>query len=122
MLTPKQKKAIKLMVSGELKQKEIAGEIKVSEQSICAWKKDREFMEEYNRLLTIEIQSAAGKAFKKQKELLAAKSEMVQHMAAKDILDRAGYKPKDKMEVSASLETEITKLDNLIEQIKGEEE
>lgn len=119
MLTPKQKKVIRLMVSGEKTQKEIALEIKVSEQSICAWKKDKEFMEEYSHLLNIEIQSAAGKAFKKQKRLLSAKSEMVQHLAAKDILDRAGYKSKDKMELSGTLETEKNKLDDLLKQIKG---
>ncbi|CVI73277.1 Bacterial regulatory proteins, luxR family [Clostridiales bacterium CHKCI001] len=38
MLTPKQRKCLELMVSGDLKQKEIAAQIKVSEQTICAWK------------------------------------------------------------------------------------
>lgn len=44
MLTPKQKKCVELMVSGELKQKEIAAQINVSEQTICAWKKNADFM------------------------------------------------------------------------------
>ena len=40
MLTLKQRKCLELMVSGDLKQKEIAAQIKVSEQTICMWNND----------------------------------------------------------------------------------
>lgn len=39
--------------------------------------------------------------------------------AAKDFLDRAGFKAVDKMELTGTLETEKTKLDDLIRQIRG---
>lgn len=106
MLTPKQKKCIELMVQGDLQQKEIATLIKVSEQTICNWKKTvPEFMQEYNRLLKQSIQSVASKAFHTQTRLLNAKSEMVRYMASKDILDRAGFKSTDKLEVEGNINT-----------------
>lgn len=39
--------------------------------------------------------------------------------AAKDFLDRAGFKTKDKLEISGLTE-EQTKLDNLLQQMRGE--
>ena len=48
MLTSKQRKCLELMVSGEFTQKEIAERVKVSEQTICNWKKDTVFMQEHD--------------------------------------------------------------------------
>lgn len=99
MLTPKQKRCIELMVSGELKQKEIAAQIKVSEQTICTWKKNTDFMAEYESLLRNKMRSLAATAFQTETKLLKARSEMVRLMAAKDILDRAGFKPEDNINI-----------------------
>lgn len=63
MLTPKQKKCIELMVSGNLKQKEIAAQINVAEKTICAWKKNMDFMAEYDSLLRSKMRSLAAAAF-----------------------------------------------------------
>lgn len=38
--------------------------------------------------------------------------------AAKDFLDRAGFKPTDKVDVSGSLDTGLNKLDFILEQLK----
>jgi transposase len=97
MLNKKQKRCLELMAQGNYSQKEIASQIKVSEQTICNWKKDKEFTTELSYLVRISIQSLAAKAFKTQTKLLDAKSEMVRYMAAKDILDRAGFKATDKL-------------------------
>ena len=43
MLKPKQKKCIEMLVCGAYSQVQIAREIKISEQTICNWKKDDEF-------------------------------------------------------------------------------
>lgn len=99
MLTSKQKKAIEMMASGQFKQTEIAGRVNVSEQTICNWKKNPEFMAEYDRLIRQGFQTLAAKAFMTQVSLLNAKTEMVRHLAAKDILDRAGYKPDNKIDL-----------------------
>lgn len=108
MLTPKQKKCIELLITGTMTQKEIAEVIHVSEQAICNWKKKEEFNAEYDAMMRSCIQSFAAKAFKTQTDLLKAKSEMVRYMVSKDILDRAGYKPVEKVEMDADMDLNIT--------------
>lgn len=100
MLTAKQKKCLELMIEGKLKQKEIAAQIKVSEQTICTWKKNADFMAEYESMLKGCMKSLAASAFQTEINLLNAKSEMVRLMSAKDILDRAGFKPDDNLTVN----------------------
>ena len=90
MLNSKQKKCIALMVD-DIKQKEIAKMLNVSQQTICNWKKNEEFMTEYNSSLKSSMKDIAPKAFKTEVSLLSARSEMVRLMAAKDLLDRAGF-------------------------------
>lgn len=99
MLSAKQKKCIELMSSGEFTQKEIAQKINVTEKTICAWKKVDEFMLELDNLIVISIRSVSAKAFKTQTRLLDSNNDMVRYMAAKDILDRAGFKPDNKLKV-----------------------
>lgn len=87
------------MATGCYNQKEIAKKIDVSEVTICNWKKNDEFMKAYAKSLKDSMKSVAAMAFKTEKELLKARSEMVRLMTAKDILDRAGFKPKDQQEI-----------------------
>ena len=56
-------------------------------------------------MLKQSIRSIASEALRTQKKLLNAKSEMVRYMAAKDILDRAGFKATDKLEVEENIST-----------------
>ena len=91
------------MALGELTQKEIASRINITEKTICAWKKDKEFMSELNSLVRISIQSLAAKAFRTHANLLNAKNEMIRYMVAKDILDRAGYKPDDRLKIDGAI-------------------
>ena len=46
------------------------------------------------------MKDVAAKAFNTEAALLKAKSEMVRLMAAKDILDRAGFKPDENINIS----------------------
>ena len=108
MLSKKQKKCIEMMLCGDFTQKEIAAEIKVSEQTICSWKKNiPEFMEEYELALREGLKEAAAKAFRTQVNLLNSKNPMTRHMAAKDILDRAGFKAEDKLNINGSAPVRI---------------
>lgn len=109
MLKPKQVKCLQLMVRGDMTDKEIAETINITQKTICDWKKNSaEFQEEYNRLMRSSLQYAAPKAFRKQMELLKSKNDMVAHLAAKDIMDRAGFNPTDKVELDADMELNIT--------------
>ena len=114
MLSEKQKNCIDLMLFGNFSQKQIAKKLKVSEQTICKWKKNSEFAKEMTVRNRIEINFSVSKAIKKITDLLNAKSEQVQLAAAKDILDRAGYTaPKEEIDTA-----QLDKLDNILEEIK----
>lgn len=92
------------MVKGELTDKEIAEAINITQKTICDWKKNsKEFQAEYNALMRHSLQYAAPKAFQKQLSLLKSKNDMVAHLAAKDIMDRAGFKAPEKVEVSGEI-------------------
>lgn len=102
MLSPKQKKCVKMLIEGTYTQKEIAEAVKVTEQTVCNWKKDAEFMEFYNEQVRQGIISLTGAAVQTQKRLLNAKSEMVQFQVSKDILDRAGFAADDNINISSN--------------------
>lgn len=109
MLKPKQVKCLQLMLQGDMTDKEIAETINITQKTICEWKKNsKEFQEEYNRLMRCSLQYAAPKAFNKQLSLLKSKNDMVAHLAAKDIMDRAGFNPSDKIEFEPDTELNIT--------------
>ena len=100
VLNPKQKKCIEMMVEGSFTQKQMAEALNVSENTICNWKKNDEFMGEYNTTLKSSINQVAAKAFNTQMKLLNARSEMVRYMVAKDILDRAGFKASENVNLN----------------------
>ncbi len=109
MLKPKQIKCLELMVRGDMTDKEIATSINITQKTICEWKKkNKEFQEEYNNMMRSSLQFAAPKAFRKQLSLLNSKNDMVAHLAAKDIMDRAGFNPIDKVEADVDTTLNIT--------------
>lgn len=108
MLKPKQIKCLQLMIKGEMTDKDIADAINITQKTICEWKKNcKEFQDEYNSLMRSSLQYAAPKAFRKQLSLLQSKNDMVAHLAAKDIMDRAGFNPTDKIELDADMDLNI---------------
>jgi len=102
MLTEKQQKCVFLMITTNKTQKQIAKEIQISENSICDWKKDREFKEEIQRQMKDNFGSLAIEAQQELKKLLKSKNDNIRMQAIKDVLDRAGYKPIDKAEISGT--------------------
>ena len=109
MLKPKQIKCLEMMIRGDMTDKEIAEAINITQKTICEWKKNnKEFQDEYNSLMRSSLQYAAPKAFRKQMSLLNSKNDMVAHLAAKDIMDRAGFNPTDKVELEADMDLNIT--------------
>lgn len=107
MLTESQIKCISLMITDNKTQKQIAREINVTEKTICKWKKDKEFKEEIQRQMKENFGSLAIEAQQELKKLLKSKNENVKMQAIKDILDRAGYKPIDKIEATATSKVEL---------------
>lgn len=107
MLSEKQIQCINLMVIENKTQKQIAKELKVTEQTICNWKKDKEFKNEIEKNIKENFGSLALEAQKELKKLLKSSNEYIKMQAVKDILDRAGYKPVERREIKD--DTEKTK-------------
>ncbi len=108
MLKPKQVKCLELMIKGNMTDKAIAESINVTQKTICEWKKkDKEFQDEYNSLMRNSLQYAAPKAFRKQMSLLNSRNDMVAHLAAKDIMDRAGFGAVEKIDMNADMDMEL---------------
>lgn len=102
MLKLKQRRCIELFVESKKSQKEIAKELRVTENTISNWKKNEEFMEEYTDAIRNRIKYVSAKAFQKEVKLLSAEDEKVQFWAAKDLLDRAGFKPEDNVNIGGA--------------------
>lgn len=117
-MKPKQKKCIELMVLGTKTQAEIARELKVTEQTICNWKKDGKFVAELEKANHIVINSLVPRAINKTAALLNAESEQVQLAAAKDILDRAGYKPPKEVKADIGITKPGEKLADVFAQLQ----
>ncbi|MCS8562725.1 hypothetical protein EFJ78_02040 [Pediococcus pentosaceus] len=101
-MSPKKQKAIELMFNAKLSQKDIADEVGVHETTLSKWKHDddyKEYMEKYARET---ISRSSGKALGTMIGLLNARSELVRFNAAKDLLDRAGFAPTDKVDLSGN--------------------
>lgn len=118
MLKPKQKKCIEMLVCGSYTQVQIARELKISEQTICNWKKDKEFSSELEKQLRLCVQTLAPKAVRTMENLLKSESDNVRFSAAKDILDRTGFKPSDNINVKNTIAAEQSKLDDILAQLK----
>jgi predicted DNA-binding protein YlxM (UPF0122 family) len=117
MLKPKQEKCIKLMLLGSMSQSQIAQELKVTEQTICNWKKNDEFTEKLEQGNRQIISSMVPRAINKLQALLDADSEQVQLAAAKDILDRAGYRAPKEIQIDANVQQETTALQGILAQL-----
>ena len=114
----KQVKCLELMALGEINQKEIAKLINISEKTICEWKKDPVFLNTLEEITRSNVRTLAPKALKTHDKLLTAKSEMIQYLAAKDVLDRAGYKADSKLKLEGSLEVKQDAIEEIAKNLK----
>ena len=96
-MNDKQEKCINLMITTNKTQKQIAKEIEVSEKTICEWKKQKEFKAEIEKNIKENFSLLALEAQKELKKLLKSNNEYIKMQAVKDILDRAGYKPTERI-------------------------
>lgn len=107
MLNSKQTKCLELMADGAYKDYEIAEICGTTPQTLCNWKKKPEFQKAYTELVQNRIQFSAARAYNKQSRLLESRSEMVAHLAAKDLLDRAGFKPEDRATLGVDMDLNV---------------
>ena len=109
MLKPKQVKCLELMLNNpKMKMQDIAKELSVTPKTISTWKKEEEFRSEYDANFRLKLQYASAKAFRKQVDLLDSPNEMVAYLASKDIMDRAGFNPVEKVQQEVDMDLNIT--------------
>ena len=114
-ITKKHKKAIELLISGELTKEEIANCVKVSRKTLYNWIDDPDFAAEYdeqlaeiNRRQKRRIYNMVDKALDTQERILEkSKNDIAAASVASDVLDRAGYKPDDKVSIEAAAPVQI---------------
>lgn len=97
MLNVEQIKCVTLMVTENKTQRQIAKELNITEQTICNWKKQPEFREEIEKQIKNNFSLLAIEAQKGLSKLLKTKNTNVRMQAIKDVLDRAGFKPAEKI-------------------------
>lgn len=123
-LKPKQKKAIEMLVYQGMLQKDVAKQIEVSEHTLSVWMnsdKTPDFVEAYENELEFasamrkrRYKAFAQKAQDRLIELMDDEKSDVALRACKEILDRAGDKPVETVNVNTS-----SKLSEIFEQIGG---
>lgn len=99
-LTKKQREYIRIKNETNLTDKEIAVEINTPQPSISRWKTNDKFKAGLMAYQAHHLESSVPQALKTMISLLDARSELVKFQAAKDILDRTGYNPVEKQEIS----------------------
>lgn len=122
MLKPKQKKCIEMLVSGHFTKTEIANELNIARKTINYWENnDDEFKKQFENTMRISIKSLAPKAIKTMANLLNSDSDNVRFSAAKDILDRTGFKPQEKIEISKPIDDSIKEMEEYLCKRKKED-
>lgn len=106
-LNSNHQKAIELLFEGSMKRREIAEELKITEQTLYNWLKDDDFSRAYDDHVKTIMSKSSGKALNTMLSLLSAKSEMVRFNASKDIMDRGGLAPIDKQEIKQDINFDI---------------
>lgn len=111
-----------------LSQTDVANAVKVSQQTLSSWvNHDELFMQirdeeeaKAERERKRRYKGAAQRAVNKLVGLLDSGNDKVVLAACKDILDRAGDKPSDRVDLSGTLET-TNKLDSILRQLSDDE-
>ena len=90
-LDKRRQKAVMLLFEDELTDEEIAKSVQRSRSTLSSWKNEELFKAAQKQYRSLVVKTDyESKALKKQKELLEAKSEMVQLQSATTILKMAG--------------------------------
>ena len=109
MLTAKQLRAVELLLEGKMSLKQIASQVGVSESTLSRWKKDEAFSAFYAQGLRRVLNDAAAEALRTEMQiLLHSDSDSSRLSAAKDLLDRAGFKTRDAADKNADNRLQIT--------------
>lgn len=102
VLTKKQQRAITLMFDKQMSKADIARELDINASTLWRWSTTDEFIEAMTSYAHKAISQSTSKALGTMIGLLDARSEMVRFNAAKDLLDRAGFAPTEKVDLNGN--------------------
>lgn len=102
-------KALEILVSGDYRTyEEVADRLKINRRTLYNWRNEEEFSKELDRRIRIVVGGIAPRALKKLDELIDSKNEQVALQAAKDMLDRGGFKAAEKIDLNGKTESSMT--------------
>lgn len=115
-LSKKQQKAVMLLFSGNINQKEIAEQVGVHPSTLSHWKEWEEFRDAQDEYNVFMLRDLTSEAIITMRKLLHAKSEMVRFNAAKDILDRSlsGVEDAQQRKLNAEANIAEAKLNGIL--------
>lgn len=126
-LNAKQRKAIELLVYQGFSQTDVATAVRVTPSTLSLWINHNELFIRTLEEKTAQVErerrrrykGAAQRAVNKLVGLLESDNDKIALAACKDILDRAGDKPSDKVDLSGTLET-TNKLESILRQLSDD--
>lgn len=126
-LTVKQKKVIELIAWQGLSQNQAAKVVNLSKQAVSKWfTKNDFFVKEYEKEEKIaqddrrrRYKGLSQIALDKLEKLVESNDDKTALAACKDILDRAGDKPTDDINISGTVEAK-GQLDSILKQLEDE--
>lgn len=104
--------AIELMLATDRSMTEIAKLVKVSRKTLYNWQQNEDFKKAYDReekelrrRKRRSISKLVDDAIARQKKILTkSRNDNAAAAVAKDVLDRAGYAPEEKVNIQAAVE------------------
>lgn len=106
-----------MLSEGAKTQKEIAAELKVTEQTIVNWKKRKDFQEFHREFAIESLANGIGKLVANQIRLaLDADSDSVKFSATRDLLDRARFELPLETQEESEAQKASEKFDELIKE------
>lgn len=91
-----------------LSKSEMAAKLGTTRQTLNNWEHLELFQNEYNRAVRSSLNAAAIGAAETIIDLLTAKDERARLGAAKDLLDRTGFKPVENLSIEGNIPIVIT--------------
>ena len=122
-LQPTHQRFIHMYLSGKHSTAKLAEIFDVHPNTIINWLKRKDIQSAItetqsvmNVMVTQQITNMASKAVGRLNSLMDSPMDMVALQAVKDVLDRAGHKPKSEMKIEKTVHTYEQKLGNLIDE------
>ena len=129
LLPPKMQRFVQLYMTGQYTLNKLAQLLDVHPNTLGKWLKRQDVQEIINEMqkdthdiVGIQLKALTLKAVTRLSELTNSPIDGVALQAVKDILDRAGHKPKQEIKVDKTVTTFEQRLNNLIEEtiVEGE--